>query len=81
MLERVRGRSLGGQHRPGIALEPHQHYAGLDAVAVLDAQLDLDLRIERAEERGGDLQPGGDDRFAAFISAVKRASAAIVALR
>ena len=44
-----------------------------------DQLLDLHVAVERAEEGGGDVQPGDDDRLAAFISAVKRASAAIVA--
>ena len=36
-----------------------------DAVAVVDQLLDPDVAVERAEEGGGDLQPGDDDRLAA----------------
>jgi hypothetical protein len=44
---------------------PQQVGARRDALAVLGEPLDLDLRVERAEEGLGDRQPGDDDRLAA----------------
>ena len=65
MLDGVERRSLGGEHRARIALQPHQVGARRHAVAVLDQPLDRDVGVERAEERLGDRQPRDDDRVAA----------------
>ena len=65
MLERVERRPLGGEHRARIAVEAHQRGAVPRRVAVVRQLLDRDIRIERAEECRGDLQPGDDDRLPA----------------
>ncbi len=64
MLHRVERGPLGGQHRASLAAEAQQIGAGINPVTILRQPLDLDLRIERAEEGFGDRQAGDNDRLA-----------------
>ena len=65
VLDGVERRTFGSEHGPGIAAQPHQVAAGGNLRPLLGQNLDLHRRVERAEERGGDRQPGHDDRIAA----------------
>ena len=67
MLQRVERRALGGEHRAGIAFEPHQHRAGLRPRRRRSTSaLDPHFAVQRAEEGRGDVEPGDDDRLAAI---------------
>ena len=65
MLERVERRALGGEHRPRQPLQLQDRAARADRVAVVRELIDLHVGIERAEEGGGDVEAGDDDRLAA----------------
>ena len=64
MLERVERRALGGEHRAGIAFEPHEHAARVDLVTVARQLRDFDLGVERVEDCRRDLQAGHSDWLA-----------------
>ena len=66
VLERVERRALGGEHRTGIAGKAHQRRAVLRAFAVVDQQLELDVRIEGSEEGRRDLESRDHDRLPAI---------------
>ena len=64
VLHGVERAALGSEHSAGIALEPHQISARRDLGAFLDEDIDLHVRVERAEEGGGNRQTGDMDRIA-----------------
>ena len=65
MLHGVERGPLGGQHRARLARQAEQFGACRNTRPVLDQTFDHDIRIEPAEERVGDGQPGDGDRIAA----------------
>ena len=65
VLHCVERAPLGGEQRAGIAAKAHQVAAGGDLGPFRRHDLDLDRRIERAEERRGGGQPRHHDRVAA----------------
>ncbi len=63
MLERVQRGPFGGQHCPRIARQAHDRAARFDAVAIGGQHVDLNVRVQRPEERCRDFGSGKNYRL------------------
>ena len=80
MLQRVERRAFGGEHRPRIAFEAHQRHCPLRRGRRRCTELSIRRRGSSARKKAAATSsPATTIGSRQFISAVKRASAAIVA--